>query len=139
MNIDTTDLPIGAYSVWWVIFNNPSGCSDSECGENDVLPPPCTPEAEVSEVWATGGIVGPDRCGHISARLGVGKDAAPEQTIFGVALTNPMSAGIHMIVRYHGPARWDDPEALLSQMSTFQAYCTPGSSLGVGTDESALS
>jgi len=50
MNIDTTDLPIGAYSVWWVIFNNPAGSSDGECGENDVLPPPSTPEAEVSAV-----------------------------------------------------------------------------------------
>ena len=28
MNIDTTDLPIGSYTVWWVIFNNPAGCSD---------------------------------------------------------------------------------------------------------------
>ena len=139
MNIDTTDFPIGAYSVWWVIFNNPAGCSDGECGENDVLPPPSTPEVEVSPVWATGGIVGPDRGGHFSARLGVGKDAAPGQIIFGDALTNPMGAEIHMIVRYHGPARWDDPEALLSQMSTFQGYCTPASSLGVGTDESAFS
>ena len=50
-----------------------------------------------------------------------------------------MGAEIHMIVRSHGPARWDDPEALLSQMSTFQGYCTPASSLGVGTDESAFS
>ena len=50
-----------------------------------------------------------------------------------------MGAEIHMIVRNHGPARWDDPEALLSQMSTFQGYCTPASSLGVGTDESAFS
>ena len=61
MNIDTTNLPIGAYSVWWVIFNTPASCSDGECAENDVLPPPSTPEAEVSAVWATGGIVGPDR------------------------------------------------------------------------------
>ena len=139
MNIDTTDFPIGVYSVWWVIFNNPAGCSDGECGENDVLPPPSTPEAEVSAVWATGGIVGPDRSGHFSARLGVGKDAAPGQIIFGDALTNPMGAEIHMVVHYHGPDRWDDPEALLSQMSTFQGYCTPASSLGVGTDESAFS
>jgi hypothetical protein len=134
-----TDLPIGAYSVWWIIFNNPAGCSDGVCGENDVLPPPGTLEAEVSAVWATGGIVGPDRGGHFSARLGVGKDAAPGQIIFGDALTDPMGAEIHVIVRYHGPARWDDSAALLSQMSTFQGYCTPASSLGVGTDESAFS
>ena len=50
-----------------------------------------------------------------------------------------MGAEIDMIVRYHGPARWDDPEALLSQMSTFKGSCTPASSLGVDTDESAFS
>ena len=104
-----------------------------------MLPPPSTPEAEVSPVRATGGIVGPDRGGQFSARLGVGKDAAPGQIIFGDALTNPMGAEIHMIVHYHGPARWDDPEALLSQMSTFQGYCITASPLGVGTDESAFS
>ena len=104
-----------------------------------MLPPPSPPGAEISPVWATGGIVGPDRGGQFSARLGVGKDTASGQIIFGDALTNPMGAEIHMIVRYHGPDRWDDPEALLSQMSTFQGYCTPASSLGVGTDESAFS
>jgi hypothetical protein len=139
MNIDTTDLPIGAYSVWWVIFNNPAGCSDGVCGENDVLPPPGTAEAEVSVLWATGGIVGPDRGGHFSARLGVGKDNAPGQIIFGDGLTNSMGSEVHMIVRYHGPARWDDAEALKSQMHSFQGFCTPASSLGVGTDESAFS
>ena len=66
-----------------------------------MLPPPSTPDAEVSAVWATGGIVGPDRGGHFSARLGVGKDAAPGQIIFGDALTNPMVAEIHIIVRHH--------------------------------------
>ena len=25
MNIDATDFDIGAYSLWWVIFNNPAG------------------------------------------------------------------------------------------------------------------
>ena len=77
MNIDTTDLPIGTYTVWWVIFNNPAGCSDGECGENDVLPANVNPEAEVSALWATGEIVGPDRSGHFITRLDAGKDAAP--------------------------------------------------------------
>ena len=105
MNIDTTDLPIGAYSVWWVIFNDPSMCSDGECGENDVLPPPGTKGAMVSPVWATGGIVGPDRMGHFSASLGVGPDAIPGQVLWGDGLTDPMGAEIHMILRYHGPVQ----------------------------------
>ena len=133
INIDTTDLPVGAYSTWWVIFNNPAGCSDGECGENDVLPPPGTAQAEVSVLWATGGIIGPDRMGHFSASLGLGLESAAGQVIYGDGLTNPMGADVHMIVRYHGPAVWSDADALLGQMSSFQGECTPGSSLGVGS------
>ena len=139
MNIDTTDLPVGAYSVWWVIFNNPSACSDGECGENDVLPPPGTVEADVSVLWTgIGTIVGPDRMGHLSASLAVGADAAPGQLLFGEGVTNPMGAEVHLIVRYHGPANWGDATALVEQLSTFQGGCTPDSSLGVGTDPAAF-
>ena len=137
MNIDTTDLPVGAYTVWWVIFNNPVGCSDGECGENDVLPPPGTVEAEVAATWATGGIVGPDRMGHFSARLGVGADAAPGQTLWG-ELTNPMGAEVHLIVRYHGPAVWGDASTFLAQQYTFEGFCTPASSFAMGTDPDAF-
>ena len=72
MNIDTTDLPVGAYTVWWVIFNNPGGCSDGACGANDTGRPKDPPGnvAEGGVLWATGGIVGPDRMGHFSASLG---------------------------------------------------------------------
>ena len=139
MNIDTTDLPIGAYTVWWVIFNNPAACTDGECGENDVLPPNVNPEAEVSALWATGGIVGPDRSGHFSARLGVGPDGAPGSVLWGDGVTNPMGAEVHLIVRYHGPAIWSDAETLKSQMYTVEGFCTPASSFGIGTDESAFS
>ena len=50
-----------------------------------------------------------------------------------------MGSEVHMIVRYHGPARWDDAEILKSQMYSFQGFCTPASSLGGGTDEGAFS
>ena len=139
MNIDTADLHVGAYSTWWVIFNDPSGCSNGSCGENDVLPPPGTEEANVSVLWTgTGTIVGPDRMGHFSASLGVGLDAAPGQVIYGDGLLDPMGAEVHIIVRYHGPAIWDDATALVEQLSTFQGSCTPDSSLGVGTDPNAF-
>lgn len=49
-----------------------------------------------------------------------------------------MGAEVHLIVRYHGPARWDDGDTLLGMMSTFQGYCTPASSLGVSTGENAF-
>ena len=136
VNIDTVDLPVGATSIWWIIFNNPSGCSDGECGMNDVLPPPGTAEAAVSVAWATGGIVGPDRMGHFSASLGIGAEAAPGQLLWGDGLTNPFGAEIHIEVRYHGPAEWDNPPLLHAQMTNVGGNCTPES---FGTDPNGFS
>ena len=48
LNVDTTDLPVGAYSIWALIFNEPSMCSDGICGRNDMLPPPGNVEAGMS-------------------------------------------------------------------------------------------
>ena len=123
MNVDTTDLPVGAYTVWWIIFNNPTACSDGVCGEDDVLPPPGTPEAGVSPVWATGGLVGPDRKGHFSARLGVGLDAAPGAVLWGDGLTNPMGAVVRIAVRYQGPTAWDDLDLLAQQLTNIGGNC----------------
>ena len=124
MNIDTIDLPVGASSIWWVIFNDPSMCTDGECGENDVLPPPGNVEAGVSVLWAgSGAIVGPDRMAHFSSSLGVGEESVPGELLWGPALTNPMGAEVHLLIRYHGPALWDDPIALTGQISTFGGSC----------------
>ena len=130
MNIDTMDLPVGAYSTWWVVFNNPAGCSDGICGENDVLPPPGNPDASVSVLWGTGGTVGPDRMGHFSANLAVGE--VPGQLLFGDGVTNPMGAEVHVIVRYHGPTIWDDANIFHAQITDFGGACTADSSLGFG-------
>lgn len=126
MNIDTTDLPIGSYTVWWVIFNNPAGCSDGACGINDTGRPQDAGDnpAEGSVLWATGGIVGPDRMGHFSSSLGVGVDAAPGPVLRGPALTDPMGAEIHMVIRYHGPTDWSDYAVLGRQISTLGESCT---------------
>lgn len=132
MNIDTTDLPVGAYTIWFVIFNDPSQCTDGECGENDVLPVPGNTAAGVSPVWATGGIVGPDRMGHFSANLGLGEEGAPGDILWGPGLTDPMGAEIHLIVRYHGPTYWADPLMMAQQIMTVGGRCTPAT---LGTDE----
>jgi len=125
MNIDTTDLPSGAYTIWWVVFNNPTQCSDGSCGINDTgRPKDGGNPAEGSVLWATGGIVGPDRMGHFSASLGIGTDAAPGPILRGPALTNPMDAEIHIVVRYHGPADWSDGAVLGRQITTVGESCT---------------
>ena len=123
MNVDTTDLPVGGYSIWGVIFNNPSACSDGECGLDDAVPPGVNPEAEATLIWITGGFVGPDRMGHFSASLRLGVDAAPGPVLRGPGLTDPLGAEIHLVVRYHGPTDWSDPMVLGGQITTVNVSC----------------
>ncbi len=120
MSFDTADLPVGAFTVWWVIFNNPTACSNDDCGSSDTrLGGP----AEASILWATGGIVGPDRIGHASAHLKVGLENAPGYVHRGPGLTNPMGAEVHIVIKYHGPPQYDDPEILARQLTTFVGDC----------------
>jgi hypothetical protein len=61
MNLETSDLPVGAYSVWWVIFNKPSECTNGTCGAVDTGKGGAPNPAEGTLLWAPGGVVGPDR------------------------------------------------------------------------------
>ena len=61
MNLETSDLPVGAYSVWWVIFNKPSECTKGTCGSVDTGKGGAPNSAEGTLLWAPGGVVGPDR------------------------------------------------------------------------------
>ena len=124
MNLDTTDLPVRVVTMWWAIFNNPSECSDGQCHHLLDTGRGGTPNpAEGTVLWATSGIVGPDRMGHFSASLGVGLEDAPGQVLRGPSLTNPMGAEVHWIIKYHGPTMWDDLETLSLQMTNVRGNC----------------
>ena len=123
MSLETTDLPVGTYSIWWVVFNKPSECTNGVCGASDDGRGGAPNPAEASVLWATGGVVGPDRIGHFSARLGVGLDKAPGQVLRGPSLTNPLGAEVHLILRFHGPAVWTDPAVFTSQLAIFAGHC----------------
>ena len=74
-NALTSGLPPGAYTMWWVIFNNPSSCISpipglSLCGEADLG----NPAAETSIFWADGNIVTANGLGAFSAQVAVGDD-----------------------------------------------------------------
>ncbi len=128
VNIDTTDLPVGAYTVWWFFFNDPSQCSDVNCGiYNDTLPPPGNVAAGSSVAWATAGIVGPDRQGHFSASIGLGVKGAPMGVLWGPGLIDPFTAEVHIEVRYHGPAAWDDLDLLMQQITNVGGNCNADS------------
>lgn len=98
--INTKRLPPGAYTNWWIVFNNPAGCAveaPATCGSEDFP----VPAAEASVLWATGGVVGDDGKARFEAHLKVG--IAPGQVLFGLGLTDAMNAEIHYVIRFHGP------------------------------------
>lgn len=122
VNIQTSGLPAGAYTVWWVVFDTPAGCSES-CGEDDLF----TPEASVSIFWATGGVVRKGGVATFPARHRVGGDLGEPGTqhILGDGSIDLSRAEIHNIIKYHGPAS-EDPDVLYLQTSTLRGGCDEG-------------
>lgn len=116
LNLNTTELAEGAYTVWWVVFNNPAMCSGS-CGMDDFS----NPAVGASVFFATGGVVGRDGTGHFRAHAEEGDlPSMPGQLLFGPGLTNAEGAEIHVVVRYHGPVA---PAILQKQITTFGGGC----------------
>ncbi len=118
IRVNTTQLPAGTYTNWWVVFNNPAACSSGACGADDFFNPP----VGASVFFATGGVVGGNGVGHFDAHLDENEiSAIPGQHLFGPGLTNAEGAEIHYVIRYHGP-----PVAsiLNKQLTTFAGGCS---------------
>jgi hypothetical protein len=98
----------GAYTVWWVIFNDPASCAFYLCTFDE-------PDLVVN---ATGKIVPAGGAANFGAWVGPGGPYSGE-IIFGdpqPGLTNPSGALIVLVVRYHGPAI---PGQIPEQLTTF--------------------
>ncbi|MFQ5709988.1 MAG: hypothetical protein ACE5HO_21240 [bacterium] len=122
-NIHTTGLPAGAYTNWWIIFNNPEDCTD-DCGEDDIFSPET--KANPSVFWATGGIVQEDGVGNFRARIREGQPSnGPDGFLIGNGLEDAANAEVHLIIKYHGPAS-DDPDVLFDQTHTLLGSCDSG-------------
>lgn len=122
VNIQTRGLPAGAYTVWWVVFDTPDGCTNP-CGENDLF----NSDAHVSVFFATGGVVHGNGAGSFRARYRFGDDLGEpgSQHILGDGSLDPSRAEVHNIIRYHGPAS-ADPATLFEQTHTLLGGCSQG-------------
>jgi hypothetical protein len=122
VNIQTSGLPAGAYTVWWVIFDTPDGCTD-RCGEDDLF----NPDAHVSVFFATGGVIRDNGVGNFRARYQTGDDLGEpgSQHILGDGAVDPSRAEVHNIIKYHGPAS-TDPSTLYEQTHTLLGACSEG-------------
>ena len=120
VNIHTLNLPPGAYSVWWVIWNHPENClTDCLSDPDDVDNSLGTGETFVN---ATGHVLGRGAAANFSASLSVGGPYSGEY-FFGPGLTNPGGVLVLLVVRYHGPAI---PGMIPQQTAYFEGGCPGG-------------
>jgi hypothetical protein len=125
IRVNTTELPAGAYTNWWVVFNNPAACGADGCNSGDFG----NADVEASVFWATGGVVDHSNVGHFRAHLAEGAPPSPTpgQHLFGPGLLDALAAEIHYIIRYHGPVV---ESILIDQITTVWGGCVPGPAPG---------
>ncbi len=119
-NLHTTGLPAGAYTNWWIIFNNPEECSGVPCGLGDLGNALVNP----SVFWSTGGVVQDNGVGNFQATIDEGEPSkGPDGFLVGTdGLVDAAKAEVHVIIKYHGPAS-NDPDELFLQTNTVLGLC----------------
>jgi hypothetical protein len=129
-------VPGNAYTVWFVVFNNPAACSD-ECGEDDIFTDTGRNEegviaAQIGVGNATANVAKADGTAEFGAVLRPGPYAdTGHQLLFPAGLDgdalllddNTMGAEVHIIIQDHGQAR-GGPQ-LLDQLTYVETGCTP--------------
>ena len=125
VTIHTTELgPGNAYTIWWIIFNNPDACVAS-CAGSDLG----NPAVEGSVMNATGRVADSDGNARFSAFLPVGfmhtnPSSGNLRQLLGPGLQNVKGAEIHIVVRCHGLATGSDPsDNPVEQISTLLGDC----------------
>jgi hypothetical protein len=119
MTIDTNGLYAGAYTNWWVVFNNPGACENpipaigADCGLADLD----LAAVYGSVLYATGNVVDEDGEGGFAGHLKVGDTGG---ALFGPGLQDSRGAEIHIVVRYHGPVI---PAMMPAQIMTVGGGC----------------
>ncbi len=145
INVTTSELPVGAYTNWWIIWNDPeadctSGDAPLLCGLGDI--------SKASVFFATGGVTNNNGDAHFRAALDEGgipaglndldnSNELDQVRIDNGGLGDAQTAEIHYIIRYHGPAS-EDPDDLAKQTSTINFLCGTVVPLGACFDPQAL-
>ncbi len=106
-----------AYTVWWVIFDDPDRCVDG-CGPDDLS----NPAVNATVMWAAGSVADQDGFATFQAHAVPGR---PEGFIArGTGMFNTHRAEVHMLVRDHGIVG-SLGATLLEQITTTNAGCDP--------------
>ena len=125
--LNTTGIPEEqALTLWWIIFNNPSACASSPCGEPDLF----LPEVEADVLYAAGSVVTQGRA-EFSATLRENDNSGSIAHLFEMpgapGMVDAEKAEVHLVVRSHGPII---PDLLDRQLGSYEGGCevelTPG-------------
>lgn len=96
-------LDAGAYTVWWLIWNNPEACGADGCNDGDFG----DPAIDVDIGYATGHVVSHHGTATFTANLTENEFLTGFPAEFGIASGSGLIASdqaeIHLIVRSHGP------------------------------------
>lgn len=123
----TTELLAGhAYTLWWVVFNEPSACAPDD-GDEEIEGVDCSaadlgkPAVKADVLFATGHVVGGSGKGNFAARLNEGDTDGSLFPPPSAGLIDAAQAEIHLVVRSHGPAI---PGEVNEQIRSFGGGCT---------------
>lgn len=117
MSFRTAELEDGhVYTVWWVVVNNPSACSESPCPTSDILGKSDLVESDIT--WGDSLLVDATGRMEFAAFLPAG---AMAESWYGNGFTNPMGAEIHVVINDHGPLI---PDLAANMLNTYRGGCT---------------
>ena len=120
LTANSTLLDAGAaYTLWWIIFNNPAACDPAGCSGADFG----TAAVEASIMHATGRVADATGNATFNAFLPVGfmhtePVSGNGRQLLGPGLQNATGAEIHVVIRCHG--LWSGN---IEQISTFAGDC----------------
>jgi hypothetical protein len=134
ITLEATGLnPGDAVTLWWVVWNNPAGCTDLICGDDefDDETGAALAEAGAAVGNATGNVVKSDGTLEFGATLRQDANDPEHQVVFnngfdpdGSILTvEPDEAEFHVVVQTHGQGRGG--KKLREQLAYLEANCTP--------------
>jgi len=114
--------------MWWVVFNDPHGCSDA-CGEDDIfidgdpangLNLDGVAAADIVVGYAGGTVATQRGTATMTSHLFVG--APVVEVLFGTLpiLKSSTAAEIHLVARSHGPAV---PGTVAEQIGSYAGGC----------------
>jgi len=125
VNFKTTDLTPGyAYTLWWVIWNNPQECEGypGACAESDFA---IADLVEVEVLYAAGHVVGGSGTGKFSGHLNENDASESINYLFPIdsngGLHDAETAEVHLVLRSHGPAI---PGMVNEQIGSYLGGCS---------------